>query len=804
MARNTGSMAGCMDMLQITKNISPARSRLLVASGLTLALAACGGGGGGSRVSPAPPPPPVATPSPAPTPAPPTNSFDTQEVRRSDGPQYHGAVTAWQNGTTGQGQTIAIIDTGIDRDSPEFAGRISPASRDLAGNASFEAEDDHGTNVALIAAAALDGQGVVGIAHRATIMALRADRPGSCATQTDENLDGCEFFDTDIARGVDAAVAAGARVVNISLGGGMPTGSLRSAVARAAQAGVVIVVAAGNDGGSTDTDVNAGEPDPFAAGLLAAGGGNVIIVGSVNENGGFSPFSNRAGSQAAAFLSARGEAVCCVYENGQLKIGTEPDGSRFVTLFSGTSFATPQVSGAVALLAQAFPNLTGAQIVRILLDTARDAGDVGQDATYGRGILDIARALAPQGRTGLAGTTAALRLDESTAVASPAMGDALAGGSARTILIDGYGRAYGIDLVVGMSAARPAQRLRGAVERHSRTLAAGSDAVSLALTIGPRAAPTPGSDALTQLTLTPEQADGARVLAASAAMRIAPRMRLGVAFAQGADGLVAQLQGQEQPAFRIASAPSGDDGFHRADDFGVALRHEVGRWGLTASMSGGDAFLGNHRFGSGDLSRARERHPVASVGLAADRRFGPVETSLAATWLDERDTVLGGFFHPAVGVAGADTLFLDARTSYRFAPGWSLGAAARYGVTRADGGSARGGIATNAIAMDLTRTGVFQSGDTFGFRLAQPLRVSGGGLDLHLPVDYDYATESAIFGTRRLSLSPQGREVTGELAWSGGVWGGWAGASLFYRRQPGHIAAAPDDAGVAVSWSRGF
>ena len=79
---------------------------------------------------------------------------------------------------------------------------------------------------------------------------------------------------------------------------------------------------------------------------------------------------------------------------------------------------------------------------------------------------------------------------------------------------------------------------------------------------------------------------------------------------------------------------------------------------------------------------------------------------------------------------------------------------------------------------------------------------------MNLPIAYDYATESAIFGTRILSLTPEGREIVGELAWTGQLWGGAAGASLFYRREPGHFAKRIDgtsqDAGIAVKWSKGF
>ena len=128
------------------------------------------------------------------------------------------------------------------------------------------------------------------------------------------------------------------------------------------------------------------------------------------------------------------------------------------------------------------------------------------------------------------------------------------------------------------------------------------------------------------------------------------------------------------------------------------------------------------------------------------------------------------------------------------------------GFTYADGsGLTEGGVVrSNAFAFDLTRLGVFGQDDTLDLRLSQPLRVSGGALSLNLPVDYDYTSESAVFGIQRLSLSPEGREVMAELAWSGGLWGGNAGASLFWRREPGHVAAARDDAGLAVSWGVGF
>ena len=75
-----------------------------------------------------------------------------------------------------------------------------------------------------------------------------------------------------------------------------------------------------------------------------------------------------------------------------------------------------------------------------------------------------------------------------------------------------------------------------------------------------------------------------------------------------------------------------------------------------------------------------------------------------------------------------------------------------------------------------------------------------------LPTAYDYVTETATNSLSRMSLSPSGRELDAELSYGTNLLGGnaWLGGNLFYRRQPGHIASAPDDAGAAIRFSLGF
>lgn len=717
-------------------------------------------------------------------------AFNTAEFRRSDGPLEHNAVSAWSLGRTGQGVTIAVIDTGIDEDSPEFAGRISPLSRDMLGaNRPLTGSDDHGTNVAMVAAAARNNTGILGMAFDSTILALRGDTVGSCGGDNPEDAEtDCSFADDTIAASINYASTNGARVINISLGGEGASPAVRSAVTAAVNRGTLIVVAAGNEG--------LAEPESFARLVDQAGNGGVIVVGSIDADGSLSSFSNRAGTQNTHFMTALGNRICCTYENGQLYV----DSDGFIYLFSGTSFSAPQVTGAAALLAQAFPNLTGRQIADILLRSAHDAGATGTDVVYGRGILDINRAFQPLGTTSLAGSSAAFPLGDGTGASSAAMGDALAGASLPAIVLDAYDRAFESDLAGTLRGAAPTARLGRVVGTAQRQVSLTSDVTSLAFSIDERGG-------LGALRLDEPAAEKSRVLAARIVTRLAPDLQVAFAYAVGAHGLVAQLQGQDRPAFLIAPDAGGDDGAFQRSQASFALRRQLGPWGLTATAERGETVSGAAIRRQAEMTGRRLEEDVTSYGLALDRRFGAFDTTVGLTWMAEDNTLLGARFHDAFGLSGSDTVFLDARAGWNLAPGWRLGAAFRQGRTsaREAGLIAHGSnLTSRAWSLDLERRGVFSAYDSLGLRLSQPLRVESGALNLRLPVSYSYETLLAEYGTRSLALAPRGRELMGELAWRGPVLSGEGAASLFYRRDPGHYEALPDDAGVAVRWSKKF
>lgn len=773
-------------------------------------VAACGGSGGGGASStpapllaapaPAPAPTPTVTPAPAstvntgmPQTQPVPTQFNTAEFRRSDGPQEHNAAVAWNAGHTGQGVTIAVVDTGVDVNSPEFAGRISPFSRDmLSASRPISGSDNHGTQVALVAAAGRNDVGTLGMAYGATVMALRTDSIGSCVTgASPDSGNGCAFSDNDIAAAVTYASTNGAKVINISLSGEDATVGLQNAVRDAVARGSLIVLSAGNGG--------AAQPESFATLLDSAGNGGVLIVGSVDADGDISSFSNRAGTQNTHYLTARGSQVCCVAADGQIYT----DSQGYIYLLSGTSFSAPQVSGAAALLAQAFPNLTGRQIAEILLRSAFDVGAPGTDAVYGRGILDLARAFQPLGTTTLAGTGSTLPLGDDAGSASPAMGDALSTASLQTVVLDGYDRAFSAEFGTTLRGAMPAERLAAAVGGQQRYLSFGSQQTSLAFTIDASTGPVRSGE----LRLDRADADTARVLAARLASRVAPGLTVGFGYAEGADGLVAQLQGQDRPAFRLAPEAGSGDGTFRRSDASFALRQQFGRWGVTVSAEQAETLSGATVRRAAEMRGRQLESGVVNYGLALDRRFGLVDLSLGVSAMDEERTLLGGRFHEAFGLAGARTFFGDVRAGWDFAAGWRLGGALRQGWTSArDGGLVAAGseLVSRAWSVDLERRGVFGEYDSLGLRVAQPLRVENGALNLMLPVGYSYDTQLAEYGLRSLALAPQGRELIAELSWQGRLLFGDAAASLFYRQDPGHYESLPDDKGVAVRWARKF
>ena len=757
---------------------------------MLLALSACGGGGGSSSPAPLPPPPtaapPPAAPPPTSTPAPtPTTNYDTAEYERSNAAVAANAISAYNAGATGVGVKIGIVDTGINPALAEFAGKVDPASKDVAASRGVSDEDGHGSAVADIAAGAKNDSGIHGVAFNSTIVALRADDPGTCAMPKTDTGGGCQFNDTAIAAGIDAARTAGVRVINLSLGGSAPGTQLLAAMSRATGAGIVLVISAGNDGAKPE-GANA---DPFALVPAQQGSGNVIIAGSIGVDDGvggtdlnqLSTFSNKAGTGAAWYLTALGYRDRAV----------DNTGASFY--WSGTSFSAPTIAGAVALLAQAFPNLTGQQIVSILFNSADPLGTGGVNATFGHGRLNLQRAFAPQGTLSLADSKIAISAAQNGNLPAAA-GDAASKGSMGAIVLDGYSRAYALNLAKTLRVADQLRPLERALAGRTQVVEAVAGRFGIAMTVALNDV-RPREVELSRLGIGPNDARRARLIAGSAIARVDDNTAAAFGFAEGAKAMERRLSGASDGAFLIARDALSATGFSAQHGSSMALRRRIGPVGVTISAETGHVWK--------DIRTSAAKAPYRYVALEVDKTLSKTRFSLGLSRLTEHDTLLGGQIGTAFGGgSGSNTTFLDLEARRPLGSNWSAGLAARRGWTKFGAGS----FQSDAYAFDLMRSGLFSDGDRFGLRLAQPLRIASGGFAALLPTGYDYATQSAETSLERFSLSPTGREVDAELSYGRPVVSnsGWFGGNLFARRQPGHIASAPNDVGGAVRWSLGF
>jgi subtilisin family serine protease len=770
-------------------------SLILSACSAALVLGGCGGGGSTGGPGPAPiqvappapptppaPPPPPPPPAPAPAPVPPPAptpagiNYNDAEYSRSNGASVAGAIAAWNAGSTGKGIKVGVIDSGINPNLPEFTGRIDPASRDVVASRGLVDAEGHGTAVSAVIAANRNGAHNVGLAFESTIISLNTSDPNDCDPD-----DGCQHSDADIARAIDIAIGAKARVINISLGGDEISSTMTAAVRRAAAAGVMIVLSAGNEGEA--------DPGSFATGSAQAGNGYVIIAGAMDSTRELAGFSNRAGSAANFYLTALGSRVRTVDHEG---IGS---------LYSGTSFSAPVISGAAALLAGAFPNLTGKQIVDILFASADDAGSAGVDSTYGRGILNIARAFQPIGTVSVAGSGAPIPAGDGGTTATP-MGDAaeVAPEMSGVIILDGYSRAFAADFARSLSRAPVEHPLGLALNADQRTAAAMAGKTAVSITVGERRTGQAGVG-LAQLGLTFEDGRKAKLLSGLALSRISPRTAIALGFSESGKTLQQHLSGQAGNAFLVARDPSSRMGFYGDEATSAGIRRDFGSFAVTATGERGEVYVPGPGFG--------QRQPSYRIGsLTLDRRIGPAALSLAATRLQEEETVLGGRFSTLFGSGGSTSHFVDAAASIDLGRGWGGYASYRRGRTSLPiGGLAEGGsIGTDAWAFDISKRSLIIGGDRFALRLMQPLRVRSGGYALSVPVSYDYETLSTGFEQRFMNLSPNGREVDLEAAWSTPLLDGAGsfGANAFIRRQPGHIAAMDSDLGAAIRFTLGF
>jgi subtilisin family serine protease len=246
---------------------------------------------------------------------------------------------------------VAVIDSGIDVSHPELAGEIE-ASFDVLGT--NEKPNPHGTGVAGVIVGHLR---LTGVAPGARLLAVRA-----FAANTDG--EGTQASTFNIIKALDWTISQRAHVINMSFAG-PPDPATARLLASAAERGIVLVAAAGNNG-------------PRSPPMFPASDPNVIAVSATDAS---DRLFKRSSPGAHIAIAAPGVDIVVAVPNAGYG------------LMTGTSFAAPFVSGIAALMLARNPALTPGEVRKLLIETAHDLGSPGRDDQYGAGLTDALRAV---------------------------------------------------------------------------------------------------------------------------------------------------------------------------------------------------------------------------------------------------------------------------------------------------------------------------------------------------------------------------------------------------------------------------
>lgn len=625
--------------------------------------------------------------------------------------EYVNALYALDNGWTGQGVKVAVIDDGVKAVS-EMDGQISGLSRDfgtVTQNGTTRQRDtigddysEHGTMVAGVLAARNDGSGVQGIAPDVEVVALRVSNTDLDTSDDEERV----TIDTSAVReALDYAGSNGIKVANVSLA--KVDTELRSPawsamVARYQATGGLFVNSAGNE----SLDHVAGYLD-----LDASNDRSWLFVVAADNNGTsyqLTDYSNQCGA------SAMYRCVTAMGTNATQAV----DGSY--VWFSGTSAAAPQVSGLAALILSKWQQLTGIEAGEVIIATARDIGEAGVDPVFGNGLIDVEAALSPVDPTLSNGVAQSSAAGAVLVAPAPVAASAIAREALSEVtVLDAYGRDFSGNL--SGTVARPLAD-GTAIERRMRFMAEAGQAHFATPDVA-------ASAGFTRLRVGPGEGEWRTVMTSGE-----------LAWRAGRSWFSASL--------------------NSLDDVSASFM------GLAPVSDAKQAYAPQARFSLG------VRHPglggTIGIEALAGGSFGASASGVLATWrkhattikfgvVDERDAVFG----TATGAGalrfgdGARSLFVEAAQDVSLGRNWSLSGYASLGSTRLRLASDM--LLTDADSLVTTRFGITASrallGGVVRVGMAQPLVVIDGSGTWTVGSGYDLASRSLLYSQRRVDLS---------------------------------------------------
>lgn len=724
------------------------------------------------------------------------------------------AVSAfgWDSHTKGAGAIIGIVDTGIDLNHPDFAGRILtgtciasavnpctlPDDQVGGDDAVFPGADaTHGTHVTGIAAGA-----ITGLASQASILPVKV-----CGSNTDSCI--------GVDQGIVWASQHGANVISVSIGGPILVASDIAMLRTAVSNGSLLVVAAGNSGFKDPTS-------GFLAGAALQDGirGSMVVVGATGCNGpnpavatncangglgGITSFSQVPGTRCEIhsaqrfcmrdyFVVAPGEDIWSTVGNGTAT------GANYGYL-SGTSMATPFVSGVATVIKGQWPTLSSSDIANIIFETADDIGAPGDDPVYGRGAVDITKALSPVGASVVAtsGSLAKAATVNSVAISASIKGatgatTSYVSGALTTavrnstilkhaVVVDSFGRDFSADLT--KATYNPGFNFVGLVSDQFTSYS--PFATDLQTPAGNFTASGYAVDTTTPRLLSGlirssdrEQYD-LRDLSVSTAL--APG--IGLDF-----GYKADMAGQFND-YDADSSAAYNGLFYSASAVNSPY----------ASLTNGGNFLGttialaddlHFRFGASSLSAEHAQFDVPVYSMAAqlqgplplyDQRQAQSSTAgmswdfaswgglgITASQTREENGLLGGVNSGSLAMAqSADTSALGLSARVGFGDGWVTTVSYSEGITqlnlRPDGLlSGADALHSRAYGVAIAKRGLFGDDDLLGFALTRPVQIYAGGVDITAADGVD-ANNNLTIANEHVSLASATPETDVELGY---------------------------------------
>jgi subtilisin family serine protease len=740
-----------------------------LAVGGIVALAAGGGGGGGGGD----PAPVVPTPNPDPTPP---NDFETLEYNNQYGLGKIKASSAYVRGYTGAGVTVAVIDSGFDTTHPDLAGNMLAGIDVVDGDTNVNNPETiyHGNWVSGVVASVRNGLGTHGVAYDAKILPIRAGEDRGfdlvdvasavdvARNRSDVDVINLSLGTTTFVSGPDPRDGVGTVFYGTPLPKTRTIGSLDSAyitaLANAEAASKVVVFAAGNDGFNSVNGAILFYDDPNAnpVGSLSAntfftipgateffdrnqssfdarlpvisgspvGTGTWLNVVATDQNNTIASFSNGCGDTKDFCLAAPGVNIVTTGNNGSYQT------------VSGTSFAAPHVSGAVAVLMSAFPNLTPEQVVDLLLTTATDLGDAGVDDVYGRGLVNLDAATKPQGTTSVA-SASGLTAPVPSGLLSSAFGDSLQAGS--VAFLDGYGRVYNApvqSLVEGINPADLTDKF-GALWQSASAFASRDDRGQ--------------AGSIYNWSASSDNRDDTLGVAASS-----------LGYVKG---------GGVSPLFSYQSSDTLRAGF--AMNPAVYANQDVNRMQISVPVSEasalrvGSAFSKNYS-AEGTVPLVNDNKTMGYDLEYAQRIADDLDVAAFTGVMREKGQVLGSLFNGAFAVEDTNTTFAGVSATYSLAPSTFLTGSYMYATSDASTQNqafSMQDLSSDSTMLGLVSTDVASTGDAAMVSLRQPLRNRSGSGSLSSISGY---TDDGGYASRTTNydLTPSGREQTLEFAYS--------------------------------------